>query len=925
MAFNWDKLSKAQRDYPKPKFALSYIDKLLKKNPGNPYLTTWRADVSLQLQSQPETVAKSLRDVCQHKATLQDELLLEYAYRLIVEATLRSNPKLEHISSVGNEGVKAWQNAAALKTTKKGRKDLWDGLFTTAMRQGCWEDVRTAIVKYRAEGASSDKLTYYTQIFAQQMSAEQKIRASQVTGVADRMAEIQLGVALKQMKDAYERPESDPISVKDIRDLRFMAKIYARQGKWAELMELWKAPPAHLQPIMKKHALDISLLTVDVLANTQQHEQLEKHILALIEDAIAAMEKDDLEPLRQLCSARVNVWTYLIDASTKLYSPEEAKDKISSIKDRVFGSDTLKLDRPLLLVRLILRAYLGESLVEDCKEFWKRFSRIPSCFTDLRRAVEKMSDEERTEFLTHIEDDMTVTKPSAEDPQSKLEDWARAEICVLKFTYLVTVSLPASKSSTEALESLIERASKVSQMLTKDPDLIMLIAYCLTNIHHQMNSSDTSGRSSRILLQAAMLVRAAVERDTEKENRPLALLATRLHLNLGLGRVAFQMWKHVKVKEMLLDTLSPYLLSRIAETHPFDVKHHQGFSADKELKHVIDTIDRMSKVQEGLIFRDIKRFHWDSAMDLISMNEKLTSSLTRHTSVLERRRIARLKGEPAGDLPDVDYRNTRTLSDNIDRSVFPAYEHSNVHRPYFFLMPADIPSADYILTQGHERESVCKILYRDGLPTNWAPTAAPETTTNQTPAERLIHENFWHPISTLLYSALHPDAKFDASSFTTLTANLKQLRQDQEKLMTTPSTSTDPADAPPMMHENMLISSYSALEVLRALPRLANEIKERVVQSKTPHAMKPHVPKDWSKQLEADVKSAFDAIGRVAEFHTALLQNKGGAAIKAQVRWGSTGAALQPLISEGDAEHYAREYVDSAVEAWKGVMTVKLK
>lgn len=39
------------------------------------------------------------------------------------------------------------------------------------------------------------------------MAAEQKICASQATGVADRMAEIQLGVALKQMKDAYERPE----------------------------------------------------------------------------------------------------------------------------------------------------------------------------------------------------------------------------------------------------------------------------------------------------------------------------------------------------------------------------------------------------------------------------------------------------------------------------------------------------------------------------------------------------------------------------------------------------------------------------------------------------------------------------------------------------------------------------------------------
>jgi N-terminal acetyltransferase B complex non-catalytic subunit len=35
---NWDKLSKAQRDYPKPKFAISFVDKSLKKNPKNPFL-----------------------------------------------------------------------------------------------------------------------------------------------------------------------------------------------------------------------------------------------------------------------------------------------------------------------------------------------------------------------------------------------------------------------------------------------------------------------------------------------------------------------------------------------------------------------------------------------------------------------------------------------------------------------------------------------------------------------------------------------------------------------------------------------------------------------------------------------------------------------------------------------------------------------
>lgn len=102
-----------------------------------------------------------------------------------------------------------------------------------------------------------------------------------------------------------------------------MAKIYARQGKCAELLELWKKPPAHLQPIMKKHALDISLLTVDVLATAKRYELLEKHVLDLIENAIAALNKDDSEPLQQLCSARISIWTHLVDASRELYSSEE--------------------------------------------------------------------------------------------------------------------------------------------------------------------------------------------------------------------------------------------------------------------------------------------------------------------------------------------------------------------------------------------------------------------------------------------------------------------------------------------------------------------------------------------------------------------------------------------------------------------------
>lgn len=616
-----------------------------------------------------------------------------------------------------------------------------------------------------------------------------------------------------------------------------------------------------------------------------------------------------------------------------------SRSKISAIKDRIFSSDTLKLDRPLRLVCLLLRTHLEESLLQDCKDFWKQFSRTPSCFTDLKRAVEKMSEEERTNFVSYLEEDMTATKPSSDESESKHEDWARREICVLKFTYLAHVSLAIGQVPTELLESLIERTSRISQMLPKDPDPTTLIAYCLTRMHSQgAESGNSSSLSSRLFLQATMLVRTAVDHDTEKENRPLALLATRMHLNMGFGRAAFQLWKHVKVKEMLVDTLSPYLLSRIALTQPFDVKHHQGFSADKELKHVIETIDRMSRVQEGLIFRDIKRFHWDSAFDLISMNAKLTNSQTRHTAVLERRRIARLRGEPAGDLPDVNYRSkkhrrpvsimrltpfsgTHTISDNIDRAVLPAYENSGAHRPYSFLMP-DFPVVDDIATVAHDRESVSKILYRDGLPA--APTG-PSQHTTETSAERHIRENFWTPITALLYSAHHPDAKVDAKSFTAITTNLKQLRSEQDKILKNLPTGNNAVEEAPMINESMLIAAYSALEVLRALPRLVNEIREHVVQNKSPHPMKSQVPKDWAKDVDAECKAVFEAIGKVAQGYIGVLQNRGAVAFKAQMRWGKTGEALESLINDGDVDFYAKEYADAAVEAWKGVASVKMK
>lgn len=55
------------------------------------------------------------------------------------------------------------------------------------------------------------------------------------------------------------------------------------------------------------------------------------------------------------------------------------------------------------------------------------------------------------------------------------------------------------------------------------------------------------------------------------------------------------------------------------------------------------------------------------------------------------------------------------------------------------------------------------------------------------------------------------------------------------------------------------------------------------------------------------------------------MRRRGTEAIAAQVRWGPTGEALKMVLSDDDVEYYAREYVDSALEAWRGVLKVKLK
>lgn len=229
----------------------------------------------------------------------------------------------------------------------------------------------------------------------------------------------------------------------------------------------------------------------------------------------------------------------------------------------------------------------------------------------------------------------------------------------------------------ESLETFITKAIGACITCPKKPDGGFLAIYSLLHLHYQVicqeqkTATFEATPNSRILLQATMLARHLVAQDKDKENRTLCLLAARLHLNLGLGKSAFQLYNHTKCKEMLLDTLSPYVLSKISLTHPFDVKGYQGFSADEELEKVIGTIERMERKTDSFLFVDMPSFIWDQASDALQLKRKLNSSLTKHLCITERRRIARLRGESVENLPRLDFKSESALFSVNLHSHFP--------------------------------------------------------------------------------------------------------------------------------------------------------------------------------------------------------------------------------------------------------------
>lgn len=273
--------------------------------------------------------------------------------------------------------------------------------------------------------------------------------------------------------------------------------------------------------------------------------------------------------------------------------------------------------------------------------------------------------------------------------------------------------------------------------------------------------------------------------------------------------------------------------------------------------------------------------------------------------------------------------------DNVDCSIFPDFEvSSQPTRVLHLIMPNSIPNVQWIPELHFCREKTSQILYQEG---DFGNFDAVEFAHNlgkihqgiaKTVRAEILMRKFWLSITDMTYAArFYPQQYVHApQEAERLLSKLRSSRKGFEKLRMPGNTTLKAEDEPTMFHENMLMWCYGLLDVCRAIHKLTELYKDKVMKGKgKPHPLKGLLPDNWVQDLEAENAIQYQAIRDVAQSYMDLLMKRGVLAIKAQVRWGSTGECLKDALSDDDVEYYAKEYVESAHEAWSGVLKVKLK
>ncbi|KAH7132428.1 N-acetyltransferase B complex non catalytic subunit-domain-containing protein [Dendryphion nanum] len=961
MSLDWDKLIKLQRDYAgKSKLALAEATRRLKKKPHDPFLLTWRAELALQLGDlNGNQAGEILRPLLKRQPPILDLQLLSYIYIIQVGITERSNFKAHKQHSAGEEVVGAWKNAAKALTSRKARTDLWSELFVVSMRAGCWSDVHEAIVQAQLEGGLPKKQLVFTDILAMQMSHDvQKEVATRLEEPLDKKADITGKLALAKLKVAFnnaKKSPQDPVQIQELRDVQFMAQIFARHGQLKELFELWDTAAPTLKTILDKNHGDIVLLKAKLLQQQSMWADLATHCVKSIEEA--TNNSTSQTPFIDLMERSWKLWGALMVAAKQApglkVDDETINHRIQRMIKEDFESTSVPKSRAADLTRLAMTSFVEASLLPLLQSYWIDYRFLNGCFRDLLPFVEQLNVTEQSQFQEYIASNTKDEKLGSNGESTKSgKDSLQAEVNVLRFQYLLNISIPTELEA-QVVEPFVKSAIDLYTAAKKEQVDCRFDAGCLaimgllvlhtivgsTAVDDQSNNvtkdSTPELGTTRYLLQAAVLAKKLTASEDGRNHRPLVLLSARLYITLGLGTLANDQYKHAKVKEMLHDTVSYPLLSRISHIHPFDTLGQKQFYPGERLGEVIGAINRMESKTGQLIYRDLKSFQSDQAVDVIECEKKFKSSLTKHFCVIERRRIARLKGEALDGSTELPLSTFINITDNRDFNALPSYETTSedVHT---LLSPHSDPGAypnGANLYNWHAIQETTLQKLQGDLPSKihdqslavaeLAVTFPPSTTTpNLTLADRATHP-IWRQIK-LITDALFDNKASTPAELTSLTTSLDTLLSLLQTTHSTLATLLTSIQSTTLLfpHEKALTYYFAHLELHLTLTKLLDFISDH--RKKTP-LLRNKIKEKSVADIKTVSKNIAGVIQDLAKKGVQGLKSDGRKVVKGLVCEGFTGELLREVLGgEEEVEWWVDEIVESGVEALEGVGRVKV-
>lgn len=754
-----------------------------------------------------------------------------------------------------------------------------------------------------------------------------------------------------------------------------MANIYERQSKSTELFELWDSVPHPVKSILETNRHDIVHLKVDILRKSQQWTPLQELCITVIHRTLAECdEAQALTPLEYLAENGIFVFSALYESVKNDAGAEAvaAQKRIKNLADRFDSKTSGSQGRSLELARLLLGAACKEPLLQRCKSFWSRFSHLDACYGDLGPFVQNLNNKERKDFLSHTtsETEGDISSLSLSD-KGVGKDRLQSQMNALKFRHLITIATSEPPES-DVLDKFICDAIQLSNEGSQKGhkvfyDAGFLVIHSLaSHANRESYNPATPGSLGRTVAQSRMEYQAAILaqrlKDTKegKDQRRVVLYSARLHMMLGLASLGFELYKHAKVKEMLTDTLSHYLLAAISHNHPFETTTAPQAFPDEELAAVVGKSEKMEKtLNDYLCSKSPQEYPYDSVVDMLDFKNALRSSLTKHLCVVQRRRIARFKGEQPAESLNLDLRCKSSHIDSKHTLTFVAFIDISDQRDFFTLPdpenvelrftgreeskepPAGYPTITSLYHYYRRQDTTDRLVSGEKLhPTAEKRVAllagavkkSGDNDQGRLPSEKLL-DGVWTVLESVakhLHSAdhaqgdlikLHQALRELVDSLTDAHKTFKDISAN----VTKPNSQTTQDSAFP--RSDTLTYWYSVLEALQVC-RKASEAVEgffKPLTAKTIPAKAKNEAISTAKKIRETSDACYKDVRKHIQEWIDFLNQHGIRVLKTWVRGGATGQALKELLSdEDDVAFYSRRVLDSLLDSLSGVLKVKM-